>query len=45
MFFVVHFYKKFLLWCETGIVSEKVYAEIWSVLDITFLKSFTFSSI
>ena len=36
--FVVHFYKYFWFWYQTGIVSEKVYAVVWSVLEISSLK-------
>ena len=36
--FLVDFYKYFWFWCQTEIVSEKVYAVIWSVLEITSLK-------
>ena len=35
---VVYFYKHFWFWYQTGIVSEKVYAAIWPVLEITSLK-------
>ena len=35
---VVPFYKYFWFWCQTEIVSEKVYAVIWPVLEITSLK-------
>ena len=37
--FVVHFYKYFWFWYQTEIVSEKVYALIWPVLEITSLNS------
>ena len=33
--FVVHFYKYFWFWYQTEIVSKKVYAVIWPVLEIT----------
>ena len=36
--FLVDFYKYFWFWCQTEIVSEKVYAVIWPVLKITSLK-------
>ena len=36
--FLVDFYKYFWFWCQTEIVSEKVYAVIWPVLEITSLK-------
>ena len=36
--FVVHFYKYFWFWYQTKIVSKKVYAVIWPVLEITSLK-------
>ena len=36
--FVVCFYKYFWFWFQTEIVSEKVYAVIWPVLEITSLK-------
>ena len=36
--FLVDFYKYFWFWCQTEIVSEKVYAVIWTVLEITSLK-------
>ena len=36
--FVVHFYKYFWFCYQTGFVSKKVYAVIWSVLEITSLK-------
>ena len=36
--FVVVFYKYFWFWYETKIVSEKVYAGIWPVLEIIPLK-------
>ena len=38
--FLVDFYKYFWFWCQTEIVSEKVYAVIWPVLEITSLKVF-----
>ena len=37
---IVHFHKKFWFWYQTEIVSEKVYAEIWPVIEITALISF-----
>ena len=37
---VVHFYKYFWFWCQTRLVSEKVYAAFWLVLEITSLKIF-----
>ena len=37
LFLVVYFYKQFLFWYQTGIVSKKVYAAIWPVLEITSL--------
>ena len=37
MCFVVHFYKKFLFWYQTGIVPEKVYATILPILEISSL--------
>ena len=36
--FVEHFYKYFWFWYQTDNVSEKVYAQIWPVLEITSLK-------
>ena len=36
--FLVDFNKYFWFWCQTEIVSEKVYAVIWPVLEITSLK-------
>ena len=39
MCFVVHFYEKFLLWHQTRIVPEKVYAMIWLLLEISSLKA------
>ena len=36
--FLVDFYKYFWFWCQTEIVSKKVYAVIWPVLKITSLK-------
>ena len=38
--FVVYFYKYFWFWYQTEIVSEKVYAVIWPVLEITSLNGF-----
>ena len=35
--FLVDFYKYFWFWCQTEIVSEKVYAVIWPVLEISSL--------
>ena len=35
--FLVDFYKYFWFWCQTEIMSEKVYAVIWPVLEITSL--------
>ena len=35
MCFEVHFYKHFWFWYQTDIDSEKVYAVIWPVLEIT----------
>ena len=35
--FVVQFYKYFWFWYQIEIVSEKVYALIWPVLEITSL--------
>ena len=39
--FVVQFYKYFWFWYQTEIVSEKVYALILPVLEITSLKALT----
>ena len=36
--FVVQFYKYFWFWYQTEIVSKKVYAAFWLVLEITSLK-------
>ena len=36
--FKVHFYKYFWFWYQTENVYEKVYAQIWPVLEITSLK-------
>ena len=36
--FVVYFNKYFWFWYQTEIVSEKVYAVIWLVFEITSLK-------
>ena len=36
--FVVYFYKYFWFWYQTEIVSKKVYAVIWQVLEFTSLK-------
>ena len=33
--FVVHFYKKFLFWYQTGIVPEKGYATILPILEVS----------
>ena len=38
--FVVYFPKYFWFWYQTEILSEKVYAVIWPVLEITSLKVF-----
>ena len=37
MCFVVHFHKKFYFWHQTGIVSKKVYAVIWPLLETSSL--------
>ena len=37
--FVVHFYEYFWFWYQTEIVSKKVYAMVWLVLEITALNS------
>ena len=42
--FVVHFYKYFWFWYQTKIVSEKVYAVIWPILEMTSLNLFIFFS-
>ena len=44
MCFLVDFYKYFWFWCETEIVSKKVYAMIWPVLEITSLNFSAFAS-
>ena len=36
--FVVHLYKYFWFWYQTEIMSEKDYAVIWPVIEITSLK-------
>ena len=36
--FVEHLYKYFCFWYQTEILSEKVYAVIWPVLEITSLE-------
>ena len=38
--FIVDFYKYFWFWYQTENVSEKVYAAIWPVLEITSLNGF-----
>ena len=39
LYFVEHLYKYFWFWYQTEIVSDKTYAVIWSVSEITSLKS------
>ena len=39
----VYFHKNFWLWYQTEIVSKKVYAVIWPVLEITSLKNYRLS--
>ena len=40
--FVVYFYKYFWFWYQTEIVSKKVYAVYWQVLEIKSLKFNTY---